>query len=288
MIQERKVFEKFRRFKDSNGYMPIQEFMKIRDLEETKTAIAEVFRERVSNPTRNEIKFSPEEIDEKVEHVLSTFDYAAGKHTGKKRLTGEDYIFHPAAVTYMTIQDRHISINELTEVADTTLCHDILEDTSTFPRELKEKIGAKATRNVILLSKNMKVFDHSPNHLARELNRIGPEPTEDEIELRKWAKRIRGTKIEKLQAHMEELLHAPIPVKLARIYDRRHNLLTLPPLNVPGRSEEDEAKVKKIWVEIESETRKDIIPIAASLGGLAGYALVRNLKSVLRENKRSR
>ncbi|HVF69474.1 MAG TPA: hypothetical protein VNA13_02815 [Xanthomonadales bacterium] len=270
---------------ESKKSLALKEFMKMDDLDEAKAAIVNVFTNRLSNPPRGERRFSQEEIDAQAQYVAHRFDYAAQKHEGKKRLTGEAYMFHPATVTFMTLSDPHIPINKLLEAGDTTLCHDILEDTHTLPRELRDEIGPDATRNVILLSKNMKAFDNSPETLQRELQGIGENPTTDEIELRKWAKRKDGTKREKIQFHMDELIKAPSLVIRARVYDRLHNLNTLPPIYDPNRSPEDQDKVDKIWSEIFPETKEFIRPLAISLGA-TGFALAMELRNAYREKKR--
>lgn len=286
MSQEREKLRSLWKPKEANERPTTQEFMQIRNAEQAKTAILELGRHRLSNPSRKDKRFSPEKIEEALEHIAHTFDYAVEKHKGKKRLTGEDYIFHPAAVTFKTLTDKHVLLEELTEAADTGLCHDVLEDTNTYPRELRDEIGENATRNVILLSKNMKVFDKSPENLHIELKKISYSGfTVDELALRKWAAKSHGSKLTRLHTHTDELFTAPALVRRVRINDRWHNLHTLPPLDITGRSPKDQAKVEKIWREIFSETEDFIRPIAISLG-VAGFAIARELRSAYKEKKR--
>lgn len=71
-----------------------------------------------------------------LERIEIAYQYAAEKHFGVKRLTGEDYIEHPLQVANILT-----GINADYETICAALLHDILEDCDTPKSELEEKFG---------------------------------------------------------------------------------------------------------------------------------------------------
>ena len=98
-----------------------------------------------------------EDILDRVESYLPEMDevllrhayvFAANRHRGQVRRSGEAYLVHPLAVAWC------LADMELDEVAIAAgLLHDILEDTETDPEELELEFGAVVTRLVVALTK---------------------------------------------------------------------------------------------------------------------------------------
>ncbi len=91
--------------------------------------------------------------------IEDAYQYAAEKHFGIKRLTGEDYIEHPLQVAYILTK-----INADTETLCAALLHDILEDCDTPKAELEEKFGMTVANLVDGVTKINKLnFDNGTN-----------------------------------------------------------------------------------------------------------------------------
>jgi GTP pyrophosphokinase len=82
----------------------------------------------------------PHKVDQK--KIAAALEYAAEKHAGQKRLSGDPYIVHPLAVAGL-LAEWDMDIDSV--IAG--LLHDVAEDTETDLREIAEKFG----ENVALL-----------------------------------------------------------------------------------------------------------------------------------------
>ncbi len=81
--------------------------------------------------------------------------FAANRHQGQVRRSGEAYFVHPLTVAWILAQ------MELDEVAIAAgLLHDILEDTETTEAELEAQFGKEVTRLVVALTK-ISVYESS-------------------------------------------------------------------------------------------------------------------------------
>lgn len=75
--------------------------------------------------------------DEKeLEVIDKAYKYASLKHFGQKRLTGEDYIYHPLNVAYILT-----TINADYETISAALLHDVVEDCNVSIEEIEEEFG---------------------------------------------------------------------------------------------------------------------------------------------------
>ncbi len=262
------------------GPLSVEEFMEIRDPSEAKSLIGGVLRSKLKDNYPDGM-LSGQEISNRIELFHRAFDFAALKHIDKNRLTGEKYIFHPAAVTYMVALDKRIPIDKLHIALAASMCHDVLEDTPTLPSELRAKIEPEATGYVILLSKKMKAMKIRPNNFALEMANIEKSTSlsADQEELKKWVDRRKGSTIS-ATAHIyfDEILKGPDIVKRIKMRDRQHNLMTLPPAYQEGRSAEDQIKVDNIRAGIHHETRQHFYRIALSLEFSDGLAVYRSLR----------
>ena len=81
--------------------------------------------------------------------------FAANRHQGQVRRSGEAYLVHPLTVAWILAQ------MELDEVAIAAgLLHDLLEDTETTESELEAKFGLDVSRLVVALTK-ISVYESS-------------------------------------------------------------------------------------------------------------------------------
>lgn len=74
--------------------------------------------------------------EEELKKIKEAYNYAAKKHFGQKRLTGEDYIEHPLNVAYILTD-----INADYQTICAALLHDVIEDCGVFGEELKNIFG---------------------------------------------------------------------------------------------------------------------------------------------------
>ena len=70
---------------------------------------------------------------DKSDKLIRAFAFATEKHSGQKRIGGEDYITHPKAVCEMV---KELGFGEDYQI--TALFHDLLEDTSATEEEILE------------------------------------------------------------------------------------------------------------------------------------------------------
>jgi GTP pyrophosphokinase len=102
-------------------------------------------------------KIRIEDILYRVESYLPDYDedllrhayvFAANRHQGQVRRSGESYLVHPLTVAWILAE------MELDETAIAVgMLHDILEDTGTTAAELEEEFGPEVTRLVAALTK---------------------------------------------------------------------------------------------------------------------------------------
>ena len=86
--------------------------------------------------------------DEDLELIDECYDFAFKCHQGQRRITGEDYIYHPISVAYILA-----SINAEKETIGAALLHDVLEDCNITREEMEEKFGKEITKIVYGVTK---------------------------------------------------------------------------------------------------------------------------------------
>jgi len=90
-------------------------------------------------------QYCPDVDEELLRHA---YVFAATRHGGQVRRSGEDYLVHPLTVAWILAE------MELDEVAiAAALLHDILEDTETDAAELESEFGPEVSRLVAALTK---------------------------------------------------------------------------------------------------------------------------------------
>jgi len=94
----------------------------------------------------NRVELYRPDLDEDL--IRHAYVFAANRHQGQVRRSGEAYFIHPLTVAWM------LADMELDEVAITAgLLHDLLEDTDTTAEELEFQFGPDVTRLVAALTK---------------------------------------------------------------------------------------------------------------------------------------
>ncbi|MDD3808128.1 MAG: HD domain-containing protein [Candidatus Pacebacteria bacterium] len=88
----------------------------------------------ILNPIYNNIKDKISVQDFKI--VEDAFSFAEERHKGQKRKSGEDYILHPLRVA-IEASKLNLDINAIAAA----LLHDVLEDTKTTKKEIKDLFG---------------------------------------------------------------------------------------------------------------------------------------------------
>ena len=75
--------------------------------------------------------------------IQKALDFATTKHSGQKRLSGEDYIIHPIAVASILI---NWDMDRDTVIAG--LLHDVAEDTPTDLKVVEEQFGKECRQRI--------------------------------------------------------------------------------------------------------------------------------------------
>ena len=101
--------------------------------------------------------------EESIEKIKKAYQYAALKHQGQFRMSGEDYIYHPLATA--------IILTTVYADADTIcagLLHDVLEDCDVTKQELEEEFGEEITKLVDGVTKISKMHFSTENEALVE------------------------------------------------------------------------------------------------------------------------
>ena len=114
-------------------------------------------------------KIRIEDILNRVERYLPEMDeallrqayvFAANRHQGQVRRSGEAYLVHPLSVAWILAD---MELDELAIAAG--LLHDILEDTETTQDEMELEFGSAVTRVVVALTK---ISSYESSYSSRE------------------------------------------------------------------------------------------------------------------------
>jgi hypothetical protein len=245
----------------------LHEFMMLTDVDLARREVEKVVRGRLSQ----EIGFGAHhiaEIDKKVAFVSCALQFADEKFRDEgERLTGGPAILHSYGVAYLTALDPEITLDKLHQATAEAGCHDILEDTRTYPRELVRILGHQGTGNVLALSYGIRVFEENPAEQTREIKRIKkiPKPTPYDLALARWNEIERSDRDTMLQSHVDWVNDLEDHVGRIRVYDKAYNLRTMPKYHDPNRPEQVNKQAKKMWSRID-EARKYILQVATAVG----------------------
>lgn len=181
-----------------------------------------------------------------VDLVLRAFRFAAEKHEGQKRSSGEPYIIHPVEVTEILAE---LEMDEQTLAAG--LLHDVVEDCGVTNEDLTQQFGPEVAHLVDGVTKlhiagvdEGKKKDERPED-AEELSPVAAERRKKQADMAKNAANLR-----KIFVAMAKDLRVII-IKLA---DRLHNMRTLDALS-PARQ-----------FRMATETLQIFAPLAHRLG----------------------
>jgi GTP pyrophosphokinase len=180
------------------------------------------------------------------ERVRKAYAFAAAKHSGQTRRSGEPYIIHPVEVTEILAE---LEMDEQTLAAG--LLHDVVEDCGVTVEELAREFGAEVAHLVDGVTKlQIAGVDEGKERPARpedaeELSPAAAERRKQQAEMAKNAANLR-----KIFVAMAKDLRV-IVIKLA---DRLHNMRTLAALS-PARQ-----------FRMAAETLQIFAPLAHRLG----------------------
>ena len=164
------------------------------------------------------------EADKK--NIEKAFEFAKTAHAGQKRLSGEEYLFHPLNVAYFLSE---LGLDTATVVAG--ILHDTIEDTLVTHKDIEKEFGKDIAFLVEGVTKLSKIeYDGNPNEKKSNTDHLNS--------------------LKKMFFAMAE----DIRVILIKLADRYHNMETL--------KHKDIASQKRIAIE----TLEIYAPIAARLG----------------------
>ncbi|MDI9487140.1 MAG: bifunctional (p)ppGpp synthetase/guanosine-3',5'-bis(diphosphate) 3'-pyrophosphohydrolase [Bacillota bacterium] len=100
--------------------------------------------------------------------IEQAYHFAAVAHKDQKRISGESYIVHPVRVAETLI---NLGLDKDTVIA--ALLHDVLEDTPTEEKELKERFGQNVLDMVLAVTKlNRFKFNSQEEEQAENIRRL--------------------------------------------------------------------------------------------------------------------
>lgn len=166
------------------------------------TGSAEVAREIIDSIPDYDDNFTIEKVIQKIlkddkqydmSKIISAYEFAAKAHEGQKRSSGQDYIIHPLAVSYILLE-----IGMDTDTICAALLHDVVEDTPATLDDLKKRFGQDVAMLVDGVTKLSKI----------------PTNTKEEQQ---------AENIRKILLAMSQ----DIRVMIIKLADRLHNMRTL-------------------------------------------------------------
>ncbi len=184
---------------DSN---PTNEMFKDVSVPIPETGSPEVAREIIDSIPDYDDNFTIEKIIQKIlkddkqydlSKIISAYEFAAKAHEGQKRSSGQDYIIHPLAVSYILLE-----IGMDTDTICAALLHDVVEDTPATLDDLKKRFGQDVAMLVDGVTKLSKI----------------PTNTKEEQQ---------AENIRKILLAMSQ----DIRVMIIKLADRLHNMRTL-------------------------------------------------------------
>lgn len=161
--------------------------------------------------------------------IEKAYKFAEKAHTGQKRLSNEDYIIHPLHVAYFLAD---LGLDSPTIAAG--FLHDVIEDTSITPEELKKEFG----EDIVFLVEGVTKLRKIIRPVTKLSNANADRPTPEVESLKK----------------MFFATAQDIRVILIKLADKYHNMATLRFMSKPDQK------------RIAMETLEIYAPIAARLG----------------------
>lgn len=157
--------------------------------------------------------------------LCRAYDYAALKHEGQFRRSGEPYITHPLAVALILAE---LEMDDATLAAG--LLHDVIEDCGVTHDELAGEFGDEIADLVDGVTK-LKLADfeaRTETEPGARLDAVPAEPTEETPEV--VARKKRHGETNKSAANLRKILLAmarDLRVMVIKLADRLHNMRTL-------------------------------------------------------------
>ncbi|MEA2113365.1 MAG: RelA/SpoT family protein [Patescibacteria group bacterium] len=135
-------------------------------------------------------RFKKDNFSEDAEVILRAYQFAEKAHRGQKRKSGDDYITHCLGTAKTLVELRLDS-----ETVAAGLLHDVLDDTSTTPKQLEKEFGANILRLVNGVCKIGKIKYRGEERAAENLRKLFLAMAEDiRVILIKFADRLHNMK----------------------------------------------------------------------------------------------
>jgi GTP pyrophosphokinase len=222
------------------------------------------------------------------------YRYAAEHHKTQKRKSGEPYITHPLAVAHI-LADMQMDL----VCVETGLLHDVLEDTTAKPEEIKEHFGDDVARCVDGVTKLSKIsFANREDRQAESLRKMLLAMTGDiRVIIVKLADRLHNMRTisslarEKQEAIAQETLdiYAPIAHRLGmgKVRGELEDLsfATLQPeasaelmREIESKRQEHEQWLRQVQAHIEQKLTREDIPARVDGRVKRAYSVYQKLK----------
>lgn len=101
--------------------------------------------------------------DEQIEQIKSAFEFGALAHQGQTRKSGEDYIWHPVAVSAILAE---IQLDKESLIA--AILHDVIEDTPYTKQDIEDRFGENVAEIVDGVTKLGKLEFDNPQEAQAE------------------------------------------------------------------------------------------------------------------------
>ena len=151
--------------------------------------------------------------------ILSAYEFAAKAHEGQKRSSGQDYIIHPLAVSYILLE-----LGMDTDTICSALLHDVVEDTAATLDDLKKRFGQDVALLVDGVTKLGKIPTNSKEQQqAENVRKILLAMSQDiRVMIIKLADRLHNMRTLKYRPHEKQIataletmnIYAPIAHRL--------------------------------------------------------------------------
>ena len=101
--------------------------------------------------------------DEQIEQIKDAFEFGALAHQGQTRKSGEDYIWHPVAVSAILAE---IQLDKESLIA--AILHDVIEDTPYTKQDIEDRFGENVAEIVDVVTKLGKLEFDNPQEAQAE------------------------------------------------------------------------------------------------------------------------
>ena len=109
-------------------------------------------------------KYNPDLPNSEKARIELAYTFAQEKHAGQKRASGEEYFSHPLEVAFIAAEEYELDTDSIISA----LLHDVVEDTKTSIKTIKNLFGESVAELVTGLTKLRSIKITSPKILKAE------------------------------------------------------------------------------------------------------------------------